>query len=251
MSDERSKSVCLTPKTSFVLGLVGGVLVICTIGFFILLFALMSGGMKAKGPTGAGTGEPAVVDADPQPQPSERPSASGNVPAVSDEDRVTGGSGADVTLIVYSDIECPFCGRFHPALTQAIDEYGDDILVVFRHFPLSFHPNAAAAAHAAECAGDQGEFWAYLDVLYENQQALDADLYGELAGDLGLNTGSFTSCMESGKHEEKIAADMAGGAQGGVSGTPATVIIAADGSRSVVPGAIGFDQLKAMIDSAF
>ena len=145
--------------------------------------------------------------------------------AVSDEDHVRGDlDKAKVVMVEYSDFECPFCSRHHPTMQQVFEKYGDDVAWVYRHFPLSFHPEAEPAANASECAADQGKFWEYADELFENQEDLGEDLYKQIASDLGLNTSKFNDCLANSSFQEEVDADMASGRSSGVSGTPATFI---------------------------
>jgi protein-disulfide isomerase len=248
MSNENT-SITLTPKLSFILGLLGGVLAICTIGFVIVMSMMFRGdgiGMKKVAAPSAAAPSAAAPSA-------AAPSAAGDVgalPEVTKDDHVRGGKNASVTIVEYSDFECPFCSRFHPTVQQAMEEYGDDIRWVYRHFPLSFHPSALPAANAAECAGEQGKFWEYADELFANQASLGDALYTKLAGDLKLNMSKFNDCVASSKYAQAIADDQAGGVAAGVTGTPGSIIVGKDGSKQLVPGAVPYAQLKAMIDAA-
>lgn len=237
--------VMLSPKASFILGIVGGVLVLCTIGFFILLSMVLRGGVDL----GGSKYQPSAVA--PAPSPSAVPEGQvGEVAPVTKDDHVRGSAKADVTLIEYSDFECPFCGRFHPSMVQLMNEYEGKVKWVYRHFPLSFHPQATPAANASECASEQGKFWEYADKLIENQSALSDAKYSEIAVGLGLNKSKFESCYSSKKYQARITADQAGGSTAGITGTPGTIIIGKDGSKQLVPGAVPYEQLKAMVDQA-
>ena len=130
-----------------------------------------------------------------------------------------------------------------------MDEYEGRIQVVFRHFPLSFHPNARTAANAAECAAEQGKFWEFADGLFEDQTILGSDRYETLAKNLKLNLSKFDDCITSSKYDSKISADLSGGMTAGVQGTPGTIIVGSDGQPTLVPGAIPYDQLKAMLEA--
>jgi protein-disulfide isomerase len=240
----------LSPKASFALGMAGGVLVLCTIGFFILL------GMVLDGKKGADVGP--AVDAGPQPSaqvptntaPEPEGPTVGQITPVSEDDNVLGNEDAAVTLMVYTDFECPYCGRFHPSVEQAIEDFGDDVRVVIRNFPLSFHQKAVPAANAAECAGEQGEYFEYVSELFANQTKLGDDLYEEIASDLGLSMSSFRTCLEEDRYEGKISADLSSGMAAGVTGTPGTLIISEGSEPQLVPGAVPYAQFKAMIEAA-
>lgn len=150
---------------------------------------------------------------------------------------------AKVVIVEYSDFECPYCGAFHPNMLEVMDTYGDDVAWVYRHFPLSFHPEATPSAIASECAAEQDAFWEYADELFANQDALSDDYYVELAGDLGLNVGDFTDCYESDKYKTDVSEDLASGRAAGVSGTPATFV-----NGVMVSGAVPFETLADIID---
>ncbi len=163
------------------------------------------------------------------------------------EDNILGEEDAPVTVIEYSDFECPYCANFWSGTLPSIkSEYVDTGMVKFayRHFPLSFHANAQNAAEASECAGDQGMFWEYHDKLYENQNYLDIESLKQYAIDLELDTEEFNDCLESGKYTEKVNDDMASGAQYGVSGTPATFV-----NGILVTGAQPFSSFQAIIEA--
>jgi len=135
-------------------------------------------------------------------------------------------------------------------MVKITNEYKDKIKWVYRHYPLSFHPNAAPAANASECAAEQGKFWEYADKLFENQDKLGDSYYKQLAGELKLNIGKFNDCYAAKKYDARIKSDLAGGAGAGVQGTPGTVIIGKDGSKKLIPGAFPYEQVKAIVDAA-
>lgn len=133
-----------------------------------------------------------------------------------------GADDAPITIVEFTDYECPFCGRYirdtYPAL---LAEYGDRMKYVVRNFPLSsIHPNARKAAEAAECAFDQGRFWEYHDALFQNQGALDVPSLKAYAEELGLDVASFATCLDSGAKRDVVAADHRDALAHGVNGTP-------------------------------
>jgi len=147
-----------------------------------------------------------------------------------------GPEDSENVVIVFSDFECPFCGlafddaagkaRFgqsYEAAVPILEQLAEEgkIKFVYRHFPLSFHPNAMNAALASECANEQDMFWKYHDLLFMNQDALVLNDLKQYASDLGLNTVQFNECLDSKKHSDKINKDIADGSSYGVSGTPA------------------------------
>jgi len=164
-----------------------------------------------------------------------------------DDDAVLGDPNAPITIIEFSDFECPYCGRAaNDAVAKIKTNYvkSGKVKIVFRDFPLGFHQYAEKAAEAAECAGDQGKYWEMHDKLFSNQGALSvSDLKG-YAKSLGLDTATFDSCLDSGKNAAEIAKDMADGQKYGVSGTPAFFI----NGNSIV-GAQPYENFKSIIDA--
>ncbi len=245
----KGEGLVLSPKASFIFGLAGGILVLCTIGFFILLSVVLKGGL----PSASNSAQPVVAN---NPSPSPTPSAAqpeekvGTVAPVSASDYVRGDKNAPITMIEYSDFECPYCQAFQATMNQVMADYKGKVKWVYRFFPLSFHANATPAANAAACAGEQGKFWEYADALYENQSSLGDALYTKLAGDLKLNTTKFADCYQSKKYQSRIDADRQSGSAANVNGTPGTIIISEDGSKQLVPGALPYAQVKAMLDAA-
>jgi len=145
-------------------------------------------------------------------------------PPSSDDDPVKGDSNAPVTIIEFSDFECPFCARFFTdTLPQIQAKYIDTgkVKFVYRDFPLSIHDNAQKAAEAAECAYDQGKFWEYHDLLFENQRSLTITSLKSYASQLSLDQSTFDSCLDSGKNAQEVKDDFQAGVNAGVSGTPA------------------------------
>lgn len=175
---------------------------------------------------------------------------------VDDTDHVRGNADAEITLIEYSDYECPFCARFHPTMTQVMEEYGDKVRWVFRHYPLSFHPQAQKAAETAECvaklAGKEA-FWTYTDKIFAENDKLGGSITATTAEtvalSLGVNAASLKTCVDSGEMADKVTADMADGSAAGISGTPGTIIVTGDGAVELIPGAVPFEQVKTMIDA--
>lgn len=242
----------LQPKQAFVLGCISTLLMMGTLGFILLGVYVLQGG-AAGGTLTAAADEADNVkekETDPLVPIVPEPTVAGEVPAVTQSDHVVGNANAPLTLIEYSDFQCPFCSRFHPTVKQVLQEYPNDVKVIFRHFPLSFHPNALPAAEASECAGEQGKFWEYADKLFENQSALGAELYTKLAADIGLNTDAFKACLDSDKFLTHIQQDMQGGSSAGVSGTPGSFLIDADGNAQSIKGALPYSTVKSIIDQA-
>lgn len=243
----------LSPKATFLLGLIGGILALCTIGFVILLSIVLKGSVRLSAAgTDLAAAAPAFAAApSPTPTPTAAaPAAAGTVTPVSATDHIRGDKGAQVTLVEYSDFQCPYCQRFHPTMVQLMNEYKGKVRWVYRHFPLSFHPNALPAANASECANEQGKFWEFADELFANQSSESDAFYSQTAVKLGLNKAKFDSCYSAKKYQSVITADQASGNAAGITGTPGTIIIGKDGKTQLVPGAVPYEQLKQMVDAA-
>ena len=136
-----------------------------------------------------------------------------------------GKTNAPVTIVEFSDFECPFCGNLFPVLKEIEAKYADTVRVVYRQFPLTtIHPHAQKAAEAALCAKDQNKFWEYHDSLFENQRELEIENLKSRAADLKLDTAKFNACLDSGNQAALIRKDIAEGNKVGVTGTPAVYI---------------------------
>lgn len=185
-----------------------------------------------------------------QPGAAPSPGAGTPVDVSADDDPFKGDKNAPVTIIEFSDYECPFCARFYSnTLPQIVSEYIDTgkVRFVYRDFPLSFHRNARPAAMAAECVGDQGGdemYFKFHDKIFENQTAgLSTENLTAWATEVGANTSEFTSCLESEKFGEEVDKDFADGQAAGISGTPGFFI---NGRK--ISGAQPFSVFKAIID---
>jgi protein-disulfide isomerase len=150
---------------------------------------------------------------------------------------------APVTIIEFSDFECPYCKRVVPTLDQIDEKFGEQVRIVYRHYPLSIHPNAQKAAEASLCADDQGKFWEMHDLLFEEQQKLAVDDLKEKAARLELDAAAFGECLDSGRHAEKVKADFAAGSVAGVDGTPAFFV-----NGRFISGAVPFETIAPVIE---
>ena len=155
-----------------------------------------------------------------------------------------GPEDAAVTLIEFSDFQCPFCGRVNPTLDQIRETYGEDVRLVFKHLPLRIHPQAPLAHAAAEAAKSQGQFWEMHDLIFANQRQLTEEKFIEYAGQLDLNVEQFKLDMASEAVKKRVAADTVEASQLGVTGTPGFFI-----NGRFVSGAKPFSDFKRRIDA--
>jgi protein-disulfide isomerase len=156
-----------------------------------------------------------------------------------------GPADAPVTIIAFSDFQCPFCGRVNPTLRQLEEEFPGKVRVAWKHYPLPFHTDAPLAHQASLAAHEQGKFWEYHDKLFANQRALKREDLERYAQELGLNMDQFRSALDSGKYKAKVDADMAEAAKVGVRGTPSFLI---NGKKLV--GAQPFERFKEKVLAA-
>lgn len=158
---------------------------------------------------------------------------------------VRGSSSAPVTIVEYSDFQCPFCSREQAVLEQIRQRYGDKVRIVYKHFPLiSIHPNAQKAAEAAECANEKGKFWELHDVLYQNQSALELDKLPGYAQQVGLDPNDMKQCIDSGRMAARVKKDADSAAAAGVSSTPSFFV---NGIK--VRGAQPMEYFQGLIDA--
>lgn len=154
-----------------------------------------------------------------------------------------GPANAPITIVEFSDFECPFCSKVNPSIDQVMKDYAGKVRVVFRNYPLPFHAQAPKAAEAALCADDQGKFWEMHDQLFAHQQELSVEDLKAHAKALELDQAKFDECLDSGAKAAQVAQDMAEGGEAGVSGTPAFFI-----NGRLISGAQPFEEFKKIID---
>ena len=163
---------------------------------------------------------------------------------VKEDSQVLGDKDAKVVIVEFSDFQCPACRAAHPIVKRITSEYGKKILFVYRHFPLiAAHQYALKAAEAAEAAGEQGKFWEYHDILFENQENLKTEDLKRYAQDLELDIRKFEEALNSGKFKDKVTSDMDDGENLGVSSTPTFFI-----NEHMHKGVLPYDQFKGLID---
>lgn len=160
---------------------------------------------------------------------------------------ILGEEDAPVTMVEFSDFQCPYCARFFeqtfPQLKENYIKTGK-VKLAFRHLPLSFHQYAQKTAEASECANEQGKFWEYHDTVFNNQDQLSDTILSTWAGEIGLDVKKFDDCLESGKYKEKVQADSNDAGSYGVSGTPSFFI-----NGKLLVGAQPYEAFQQVIDA--
>jgi len=180
-------------------------------------------------------------------------------PVTKGRDHIRGDAAAPVTLIEYSDFECPFCKRFHLTAKRLVDESKGQLKWVYRQFPLDeLHPGKARKeAVASECAaeiGGNGAFWKFADRFFEltpsnNRTDIDTVL-PQIAGEIGLDKSRFASCLDSGKHDQRVAEDVKDAVASGGQGTPWSFIVSKSGKKYPLSGAQPYETVKQLFELA-
>lgn len=226
--------------------------------FSILLGALIiaSSIYVSNGGTILGFAKSNIADKGSVTPPSVAPVVAGSVVGVSaDDDPVLGNPDAPVTLIEFSDFQCPFCrALWRDTLPQIKSQYIDTgkVKLVYRDFPLDIHQSAQITAEASECAHEQGKFWEFHDKIFEEQDKqgtgtiryTEADLR-KWASEIGLDTKKFNECLDSGKYKQEVEKDLQDGIAAGVTGTPGTFV-----NGKLIKGAVPFASFEAVIEDA-
>jgi protein-disulfide isomerase len=160
------------------------------------------------------------------------------------DDPAQGKADAPVTVIEFSDFQCPFCLRVMPTLKQLRAKYGDKMRLVWKDFPLTqIHPQAFVAAQAGNCAREQGKFWEYHDKLFANQSALQAESLKKYAADAGLDAAKFNQCLDSSKYEARVEEELTAGNHLGISSTPTLYV-----NGRMINGAQPIEVFESVID---
>ncbi|MEK9201573.1 MAG: thioredoxin domain-containing protein [Patescibacteria group bacterium] len=179
--------------------------------------------------------------------------------SISTSDHLRGNPDAPVKIVEYSDLECPFCKRFHETMQQVMDEYGKSgkVAWVYRHFPLDqLHSKARNEAAATECANELGgndKYWSYLDRLFEitpSNNNLDPAELSKIAQYIGLDIQKFNACLSSGKYAKHIEDDVQNAQATGGNGTPWSIIVAKNGKKYPLSGAQPYEAVKQLIELA-
>ncbi len=172
-------------------------------------------------------------------------------------DHIRGNPNAAIMLVEYSDFDCPFCKQFHETMTQIINEYGASgkVAWVYRHFPLEqLHPNASKIAEASECVAElagNDAFWVFSDLVFGERGMNEPTDMTKLAGyaaQAGADQAAFTTCLNEGRHADKVAEDLNDGLAAGVQGTPHTFVIVG-GQQGVINGAQPYEVVKQLTEN--
>jgi len=245
---KKSEPMAMDPLKNNMYVLLGvGLVIGFIVGHLYTQVTFLKKGVGGTQPTNVAAqgGDQAAAPAAPSTVTITKPDAS--------KDHWKGPKDARYVLVEYSDLECPFCKRwFDDAYSKIQDEYGDKIGMVFRHFPLSFHPKAEPAARATECVADLGgqtAFWTMHDEIFAAMPAMEISQLGDLAVKAGVNKAAFQTCMDSNKFKEKVQAQLDEGTKAGVAATPTSVIYDMEtGESAVIEGALPFESAKQIID---
>lgn len=182
--------------------------------------------------------------------PASEPGGEFRLP--NESDHVRGNGDAKVTIIEFSDFECPFCARLHPTLTRLIDE-DKDVKWIFRHFPLTSHSRAFGAAVASECIaklGSNDAFWNFADTVFADQRKLGNTFYEEMARTAGIDTSAFNTCTKDKSIAGEVQTDLDEVIDIGGRGTPFVVVVTASGKLTTFSGALPYEQIKSLVEQA-
>lgn len=196
----------------------------------------------------------------------ERAAAEDNAPVVArkvtlnpvtEDDHVRGPADAKVTIVEFSDMECPFCRIFHQTMKQLLTQYPSQVRWVYRHYPLDdLHTKSRKEAEATECAAELGgneKFWAYIDRVFEvtpSNDQLDSTELPKIATQVGLDANKFQACLNSGKYAQKVQSQLVDATTSGGRGTPHSIIINDKGEQFVLGGALPLALLKEAVEKA-
>lgn len=235
-------------KRNFLLGLIAGAVIMAVIGFFII-----PGLSTSQVDKQADSNSKVIAEADNQAD-NQPVNQAMQLKPISDDDWIKGDRNAKISIIEFSDTECPFCKRHHPTLQKIVEEYDGQVNWVYRHFPLvSIHPKAPKEAEATECAGQlagNDGFWKYVDRLFAitpGNNGLDPAQLPQIAEYIGLDRDQFEACLDSGKYAAKVQDHYNQAAAVGARGTPFNIIVVGD-QKIPVAGAVPFEQFKLILD---
>lgn len=237
----------LSPKSSFLAGLGAALTLFFVAGFFVLLVMVLKDDKPVAVAPANNPADSAAVAGDTAPKDI-------NIEPIGEQDWVKGKRDAKISIIEFSDLECPFCKQFHPELEKLVQEYPNDVKWAYRHFDIGIHSKMPKEAEAAECVGELGgndKFWEYIGQIFTvspTNNGLDPAELPKIAKAIGINEKEFTDCLDSGKYAFKIQDQTRQAQAAGGQGTPYAVILAGD-QKIPVGGAVPYEQLKSFVDS--
>jgi protein-disulfide isomerase len=180
----------------------------------------------------------------------------GPLAPVTSSDHILGDPNAQIVIVEYSDLECPYCKTFQATMQQVMSTYGNKVAWVYRQWPLSFHANADKEAQASECVaklGGNSKFWTYIGDIYStttsNGTGFALDKLAPLAASIGIDENSFNTCLNSGEMKTIVQKDLASGTSAGVQGTPGSFAVSKNGTTQFINGALPFAQIQSTINS--
>lgn len=251
MDGEKSFFDAFSPKSAFLAGLISAVLILCTIGFIVLLTAVLSGKNLKAASNGNGAGANAAAFDN----GAGVPEGVGNFREIDeDRDHIRGEKNAKITIIEYSDLECPFCKQFHATMKNLVANNNGNVNWVYRHFPLDgLHRKARQEAESSECAAEQGKFWEYSDKIFEvtpSNDGLDLATLPDLAKQAGVkDIKKFSDCVSSKKYAQKVQEDADDANAAGGQGTPYSIILGTKGEKIPISGALPESSIQSAIDT--
>jgi protein-disulfide isomerase len=200
-----------------------------------------------------------VAQEEQQPNVPQGPSVEDlkKMPEVTADDYQRGAEDGQILIVEYSDYECPFCNKFHPTMQKIMDEYGDQVTWVYRHFPLdALHQNARTLAEMSECVAEYGsedKFWEFSDEIYgqieDNPEIAETENALDLVAEIGVNRNKVATCVENGDMADAVKEDASGGKQAGVTGTPGSIFWAEGEDPELIPGALPYETIKQKIEN--
>ncbi len=234
----------MTKKQSFILGSIALILLVIII--FLLLFFSLFRVINSNNNIYQQVDELSSNNIKTNPTVSDpliTPSAKIYKSFIRADDPIRGENNSQLTILEFGDFECPYCAQIYPNLVKLLNEYNGQIKLVWKDFANPIHPNARQAAIAARCAADQGKFWKYHDLIFDNQNILSRKLYNQIAMELNLDLKKFNSCMDNQNKIEIIGQGLEDGQRLGVDATPFLFI----GSNKI-NFAVSYDELKKIVD---
>lgn len=253
MDNNKSFFDAFSPKGAFVAGIISAILILGTVGFIIMMVMVLTGSsLNFGGGSNNGNGAAVVNNQPTDPNAPAGPITFAEVDE--DVDHIRGDKNAKVTIIEYSDLECPFCKNFHLTLKDVVAKNEGKVRWVYRHFPLDgLHSQARPEAEAAECASEQGKFWEFIDTIFENtpsNNGLDLAKLPDYAKTAGVkDIEKFKNCVSSKKYADAVQRDVVDAEGAGGRGTPYSLVIGKDGTPIPVNGALPATSIQQAIDS--